>query len=231
MYDGVRQQLDEGVGAHGQRVEVVVGEAEMTEAYENEGERKEAQEVEVDGERIDIEGGHAERTEADQVQEERIKVEEAEVEETDAEKVEVEEAHAERTKADEVNEEGEGNRIEVQEGPVEAERIEAQKGAQEGEGDKLDGEGDRLDGEAYTIEVEDLEDIEVEVRDWSTSRDGDDGEMNSDDGLVDINVQCDVSESFTNLEVEVEPFSPGYESDMEEDEINDLSWFNDELEF
>ncbi|WVY91445.1 hypothetical protein V8G54_036959 [Vigna mungo] len=203
--DGVRQQLDEGVSAHGQR-------AEMTEANENEGERIEAQEGDVSGERIDVEGGYAERTEAYEVQVEEVEVEEAD--EVQVEEAEVEEANVERTKADEVHEEGEGKRIEVQEGPVEAERI---------EGNRLDGEGDRLDGEAYTIEVEDLEDIEVEVHDCSTSRDG-------DDGLVDINVQCDVRESCTDLEVEVEPFLPGSESNSEEDEINDSSWFNDEWE-
>ncbi|XP_047150358.1 uncharacterized protein LOC124822408, partial [Vigna umbellata] len=37
--------------------------------------------------------------------------------------------------------------------------------------------------------------------------------MHSEDGLVDINVQCD--------EVEVEPVLLGSESDMEEDDIND----------
>ncbi|WVZ16531.1 hypothetical protein V8G54_009513 [Vigna mungo] len=200
MDDGVRQQLDEGVGGHGQRVEVVFGEDQMTKAFENEGERTEA----LDGDRIDVE----------EVDAEEVMVEEAvevQVEEADAEEVVVEEA-------DEVHEAGEG------EGSVEAERIE--------EGPV---EGDRLDGEAYTIEVEDLEvedleDIEVEVRDWSTSRDGDDGEMNSDDGLVDINVQCDVPDNDTEMEVEVEPLLPGSESDSEEDEIDDSSWFNDECD-
>ncbi|KAG2376424.1 uncharacterized protein HKW66_Vig0154220 [Vigna angularis] len=206
----IEYNVDEGgheVAPQEERIQVEEGDAERTEAHE----------VEVEGERIEVEEGDAERTEADEVQEERIKVGEGDVEvertkvdevEVEGEKIEVEEGDAERTEVDEVHEE----RIEVEEGDVEAERIEGQ-----------DGEDDRLDGESYTIEVEDLEDIEVEVRDWSTSRDDDDGEMNSEDGLVDINVQCDVSESSANLEVEVEPLLLGSESDMEEDEINDSS--------
>ncbi|KOM45384.1 hypothetical protein LR48_Vigan06g069000 [Vigna angularis] len=212
----IEYNVDEGgheVAPQEERIQVEEGDAERTEAHE----------VEVEGERIEVEEGDAERTEADEVQEERIKVGEGDVEvertkvdevEVEGEKIEVEEGDAERTEVDEVHEE----RIEVEEGDVEAERIEGQ-----------DGEDDRLDGESYTIEVEDLEDIEVEVRDWSTSRDDDDGEMNSEDGLVDINVQCDVSESSANLEVEVEPLLLGSESDMEEDEINDSSWFNGDV--
>ncbi|KOM34359.1 hypothetical protein LR48_Vigan02g050900 [Vigna angularis] len=190
----------EGVRADGERIEVVVGQGEMTEADKVEGERIEV--VEVDGE--------AERTEADEdeVKGERIEAERTEAyeDEVQGEKIEVEECHveAERIEADEDEVQ------EVEECHVEAERIEAQ------------------DGEAYTIEVEDLEDIEVEVCDWSTSRDGDDGEMNSKDGLVNINVQCEFSESSGSMEVEVEPFLLGSESDMKEDEINDSSLFNDE---
>ncbi|WVZ22777.1 hypothetical protein V8G54_001321 [Vigna mungo] len=123
MDDGVRQQLDEGVGAHGQRVEVVVGEAEMREAYENEGERTKAQEVEVDSKRIDVERvdevqveeAEVEEADTEEAEVEEAEVEEADVEEADAKEAEVEEADAERTETDEVHEEGEGKRIEVDE--------------------------------------------------------------------------------------------------------------------
>ncbi|WVZ03858.1 hypothetical protein V8G54_024664 [Vigna mungo] len=67
MDDGVRQQLDEGVGGHGQRVEVVVGEDDMTEVVENKGEMIEAE----------VEGGHAERTKDLEVQVEEGDGEEA----------------------------------------------------------------------------------------------------------------------------------------------------------
>ncbi|KOM31825.1 hypothetical protein LR48_Vigan01g138100 [Vigna angularis] len=114
--DGVRQQLDEGVGVDGERIKVFVGQAEMTKANE------------VEGERIEVEEDDAERTTTDEVQEERIEVEEADVEaerieadevEVEGERIEVDEAdvEAERTKADEV--EVECERIEVQEGDVE----------------------------------------------------------------------------------------------------------------
>ncbi|XP_017432015.1 uncharacterized protein LOC108339391 [Vigna angularis] len=168
-----------------------------------EAESREADEVQVEAERIEVEEADGERTAADEVQED------------EGERTEVEEGDAERTAANEVHEE----MIQVEEADVEAERIEAQ-----------DGEGHSLDGQAYKIEVQDLEDIEVEVCDWSTSRDDDDGdgEMLSEDGLVDINVQCDVSDSSGNLEVEVEFVLFGSELDMEEDDINDSIWFNDE---
>ncbi|KAG2384695.1 uncharacterized protein HKW66_Vig0117870 [Vigna angularis] len=250
--DGLRKQLDEGVDGDGERIKAHdVGQAEMTQAAEDEGERIEvdegdvertkeneerieveeadvegertkADQVEFEGERIEIVEADGERTTTDEVQEERIEGQKADVEakrrevdevEVEVGKIEVEEADGERTTADEVQED-EGERIEVEEGDaertttdemheeiieveeadIEAERIEAH-----------DGEGHRLDGEGYRIEVQDLEDIEVVVCDWSTSRDDDDGQMNSEDGLVDINVQCDVSHSSSNLEVEVEP--------------------------
>ncbi|WVZ03656.1 hypothetical protein V8G54_024462 [Vigna mungo] len=55
--------------------------------------------------------------------------------------------------------------------------------------------------------------------------------MDNEDGLVDIDVQFDESESCSDLEVEVEPFPPGSDCDMDEQEIDDSSWFNDEWQF
>ncbi|KOM57276.1 hypothetical protein LR48_Vigan11g030800 [Vigna angularis] len=124
------------------------------------------------------------------------------------------------------------SKIEVDEGHVEAERIQVEIG--DGEAKRIeahDGEGDRLevqDGEGDRLKVEDLEDIKVEVCAWSTSNDDDYGEVNSKDVLVNINVQCDFSESSSNMMVEVESVLLGFESDMEEDEISDASLFNDE---
>ncbi|KOM41210.1 hypothetical protein LR48_Vigan04g140800 [Vigna angularis] len=137
--------------------------------------------VRPDGERIEVVVVQGEMTEADKVEGDRIEVvevdgeaerKEADEDEVEGERIKVEECHAETERTEANEDEVQGERIEVEECHAEAERIEAQ------------------DGEAYTIEVEDLEDIEVEVRDWSTSRDGDgdDGEMNSEDGLVNINV-------------------------------------------
>ncbi|WVZ17203.1 hypothetical protein V8G54_010185 [Vigna mungo] len=197
----VNEKAD-GVEVEAERIEVDEADVERTEPYP----------VEVQAERIEVDEADVERTEPDQVevQAERIEVDEADVERTEpdqvkvkAERIEVDEADVERTEPDQVE--------------VQAERT--------------DGERDRLDGEAYRIEVYDLDDVEVEVCDWSTSRDGDDGEMDSEDGLVDINVQCDVSENSSNEEVEVEPLVLGSESDMEENEINDSSWFNDEWKY
>ncbi|KAG2376433.1 uncharacterized protein HKW66_Vig0154130 [Vigna angularis] len=90
----------------------------------------------------------------------------------------------------------------------------------------VEGETMELD-EAHDerIEVEELEDIEVEVREWSTSDDN--GEVNSMDGLVDINIQCDFRESdnYGNMEVDGSALP---ESDLEEDDISDTSLFNEE---
>ncbi|KOM40529.1 hypothetical protein LR48_Vigan04g072700 [Vigna angularis] len=74
--DGVTQQLDEGVGVDGERVEVVVGQAEIIEAYDVEGDRKEVDE------------GDGERTKADQVEVERIQVDEGDGDKTEADEVE-----------------------------------------------------------------------------------------------------------------------------------------------
>ncbi|WVZ06347.1 hypothetical protein V8G54_019693 [Vigna mungo] len=191
-----------GVGFDGERIKVVVGQAEIIEADDVDGDRKEIDEGdgertkanqvedktdEVEGERIQVDEGHgeAERTEADEIEGLRIEVDESHGE-------------AERTEADEV----ECERIQVEIGDGEAERTEAHNG----EGDKLEVQD--------VEEVEDLEDIEVQVYEWSTSHDDDYGEVNSKDGLVNINVQCDFreSESSGNMEVEL---------DMEEDEISD----------
>ncbi|WVZ03389.1 hypothetical protein V8G54_024195 [Vigna mungo] len=112
------------------------------------------EEVDVEAERIEVDEGDVERTEADEVelQAERIEVDEGHVERTEpnevevqGERIKVDEGHVERTKPDEV--EVQAERIEVHEADVErteadAERIEAH-----------DGEGD------------DLDDVEVEVRD------------------------------------------------------------------
>ncbi|KOM41111.1 hypothetical protein LR48_Vigan04g130900 [Vigna angularis] len=176
--DGLRQQLDEGVGGDGERIEAHdVGQAEMTQVAEDEGERIEVdegdvertkacvvqeerievEETDVEGERTEIEEADGERTATDEVQEERIEGQQADVEaerteadevEVEVERIEVEDGDAERTAPDEVHEE----MIEVEEADVEAERIKAQ-----------DGEGHKLDGEAYRIEVQDLKDIEVHV--------------------------------------------------------------------
>ncbi|WVZ01813.1 hypothetical protein V8G54_022619 [Vigna mungo] len=70
-----------------------------------------------------------------------------------------------------------------------------------------DGQGDTLDDEPYRVEVGDLDYVQ----------ESNDGEMDSKDG-----------ESCSDLEVEVKPFLPGSDSDMEEDQINDSNWFNDE---
>ncbi|XP_014511812.1 uncharacterized protein LOC106770522 [Vigna radiata var. radiata] len=166
----------------------------------------------------EVEGGDAERTKDLDVQ-----GKEPEVEERNGEEVVVEEALDEEVVVEEVVVE----EVMVQEVVVEeASEVHVEEVVVE----EVHEEGDRLNGEAYRIEVEDLDvedldDIEVEVRD------GDDGEMNNDDGLVNINVQCDLPDNETDMEVEVEPFLPESESDSEEDEIDDSSWFNDEWEF
>ncbi|KOM58089.1 hypothetical protein LR48_Vigan11g112300 [Vigna angularis] len=192
---GVTQQLNEGVGADGERIKVDVGQAEIIEAYD------------VKSERIEVHEDHDEMTETNEVEGERI---------------EVDEGDGERTKVDDV--EGpdvEGERIQVDEGHGEAER----RQAHDGEAERLevqDVEGERIqlhDVEVDRIEVQDLEDIKVQVCELSTSDDDDDdddddGEVNSMDGLVNINVQCDFrqSESSGNMEVEVEFVLVGTES-------------------
>ncbi|WVZ08557.1 hypothetical protein V8G54_021903 [Vigna mungo] len=251
---------DGGVRADGERIEVVVeqaeevdGEAERTVAYELQQERIEVERTttyELQQEKIEAEeiDGEAERTTTYEVQQQRIEAEEVDAEqvhvqdgvEVEAEMIEVDEndvqgqrqlnIEVDRAEAAEV--ELEVHSIEVDRAETaEAHSIEVDKAEAvevEVQSDRIearDGEGDTLDGEPYRIEVGDLDD--VQVRDWSSTQESDDGEMDNEDGLVDIYVQCDVSESCSDLEVEVEPFLPGSDSDMEEDEINDSSWFND----
>lgn len=60
--DGVIQQQDEGVGADGERIKVVVGQDKIIEADDVEGDRKE------------IDEGDGERTKADEVECERIQL-------------------------------------------------------------------------------------------------------------------------------------------------------------
>ncbi|WVZ13156.1 hypothetical protein V8G54_017686 [Vigna mungo] len=143
----------------------------------------------------EVEGGDAERTEDLKVQGKELEVEEGDGEEVVVEEVVVEEVVVEEDVVEETSE------VEVDEVVVE----------------EVQEEGDRLHGKAYRIEVEDLNDIEVKVRDGN-------------DGLIDINVQCDLPENETEVEVEVEPLLHESESDSEEDEIDDSSWFNDEWE-
>ncbi|WVY97398.1 hypothetical protein V8G54_029549 [Vigna mungo] len=197
---------DGGVPADGERIEVVVGQAEevdgeaVVSAYELQEERIKAEEVVSEAGEVDA----MQRTEAAEVE---LQTPSIEVDRVEAAEVEVQ--------ADSI----EVVRAEAGEVEVEVDRIQAQ-----------DGEGDTLHGQPYRIEVGDLDD--VQVGDWSSTQESDDaekdGEMGNEDGLVDIDVQCDVSESCSDLEVEVEPFLPGSDSDMDKDEINDSSWFNDE---
>ncbi|KAG2399301.1 uncharacterized protein HKW66_Vig0082170 [Vigna angularis] len=122
--------------------------------------------------------------------------EKIEANDVEGERIKVDEGHGERREADDVV----GERIEVDDNHGEAKRREAH----DGEGERLevdDVEGDRLevddvevdkielnDGEANKIEVVELEDIKVQVCEWSTSDDDDNCEVNSMDGLVNINV-------------------------------------------
>ncbi|WVZ24518.1 hypothetical protein V8G54_003062, partial [Vigna mungo] len=112
-------------------------------------------------------------------------------------------------------EEVDGQRIEVVVG--EAEEVDGERIEVEGDSTEVDrAEAGEVEVEADTIQVD-----RPEAADRIQAQD-------NEDGLVDIVVQCDVSESCSDLEVEVEPFLPGSDSDMDEDEINDCSWFNDE---
>ncbi|XP_022635666.1 uncharacterized protein LOC106758433 [Vigna radiata var. radiata] len=81
--------------------------------------------------------------------------------------------------------------------------------------------------EAERIQPQDGQMDDVEVGDWSSTHESD-GEMDKEDGLVDVDIECDISESCSDLDVEVEPFLPESDSDKDGDEINDSSWFNDE---
>ncbi|WVZ23366.1 hypothetical protein V8G54_001910 [Vigna mungo] len=241
--DGVRQELDEGaeevdgeaaVSAYGlqqERIEAEEenGETERTTTYEVQQQRIQAEEVD----------GEVERTTTYEVQQQRIKAEEVDAMqihvqdgvEVEAEMIEVDENDVQRTEAAEVELEAhsiEVDRAEAAEVEVEAHSIEvdrAEAAEVEVEVDSIDvdraeaaevedGEGDTLHGEPYRIEVGDLDDVQE-------SDDAEkDGEMDNEDELVDIDVQCDVSESCSDLEVEVEPFLPGSDSDMDDDEIN-----------
>ncbi|KOM45374.1 hypothetical protein LR48_Vigan06g068000 [Vigna angularis] len=150
----------------------------------------------------------------------------------EGDRIEVDVGEGERIKVDV----GEVDRIEDDEGDVEGDIVEVDEGHDveviEGAHDErtklndVEGETMELD-EAHDerIEVEELEDIEVEVREWSTSDDN--GEVNSMDGLVDINIQCDFRESdnYGNMEVDGSALP---ESDLEEDDISDTSLFNEE---
>ncbi|WVZ17179.1 hypothetical protein V8G54_010161 [Vigna mungo] len=146
--------------------------------------------------------------------------------------------------AEEVDGEQNGNDVqrteaaEVQLDRAEADRIEVDRA--EGDGIEVDGdevqanisEVDRAEAGEVEVEVEveaekDGQMDDVQVGDWSSTEESN-GEMDNEDGLVDIDVQCDVSESFSDLEVEVEPFQPGCDFDMDEEDIDDSSWFNDD---
>ncbi|WVZ25187.1 hypothetical protein V8G54_003731 [Vigna mungo] len=81
--------------------------------------------------------------------------------------------------------------------------------------------------EAERIQSQDGHMDDVEVGDWSSTHESD-GEMDKEDELVDVDIECDISESCSDLEVDVQPFLPESDSDKDGDEINDCSWFNDE---
>ncbi|KOM57400.1 hypothetical protein LR48_Vigan11g043300 [Vigna angularis] len=117
-------------------------------------------------------------------------------------------------------------------------------GDDDGEADRIevhDGEGDG--GITQELgDLRDLDDIQVEVHKWSTSDDDDNGEVNSMEDLVNINVECDLRESgrSCNMEVEVESVSLEMERsdwsviselDLDDDDISDSNLFNDEWEF
>ncbi|WVZ09778.1 hypothetical protein V8G54_014308 [Vigna mungo] len=139
--------------------------------------------------------------------------------------------------AEEVDGEQNGNDVqrteeaEVQLDRAEADRIEVDRA--EGDGDEVQAntsEVDRAEAGEVEVEVEAEKDgqmDDVEVGDWSSTEESN-CEMDNEDGLVDIDVQCDASQSFSDLEVGVEPFLPGCDSDMDEEDIDDSSWFNDD---
>ncbi|WVZ10985.1 hypothetical protein V8G54_015515 [Vigna mungo] len=143
---------------------------------------------------------------------------------------------------------GEGERREVDDG--EGERTEVHDG--EDERTKVD------DGEGGITQelgdLGDLEDMEVEVReyerttyvedkgvvgDWSTLDDDDNREVNNMEGLANINVECDFKEGdcsgnmhvqveFVSLDNERLDLSDISQSDLDDDDISDSSLFNDE---
>ncbi|KOM37693.1 hypothetical protein LR48_Vigan03g107500 [Vigna angularis] len=240
----------DGVDGHGERIEVDVGEGDKIEVDVGEGQRIEVDAGEVDiiqddvgederiqvhvgevdkmevhvgeGDRIQIDVGEGERIEVDEghdVEGKRIEDDESHDDRTQAndveETIEVHETHHQSTEANDVEEtivvdEAHDERTEVND--LESETMEVDEAHDE-----------RIvvnDGEGNRTEVEELEDIEVEVREWSTSDDN--GEVNSMDGLVDINIQCDLRESDNYGNVEVAG-SGLPESDLEEDDISDTT--------
>ncbi|XP_047162143.1 uncharacterized protein LOC124832066 [Vigna umbellata] len=214
---GVTSQFGEatydGVDGHGERIEVDVGEDDV-----GEGERIQVHVGEVDrmevhvgeGDRIQIDVGEGDRIQIDVGEGERIEVDEGH--DVEGKRIEDDESHDDKTQANDVEE-----TIEVHETHHQMEVDEAH-----------DERTVVNDGEGNRTEVEELEDIEVEVREWSTSDDN--GEVNSMDGLVDINIQCDLRESDNYGNVEVSG-SGLPKSDLEEDDISDTSLFNDEWEY
>ncbi|WVZ21087.1 hypothetical protein V8G54_008409 [Vigna mungo] len=199
---GKGEELDEGVPAEGERIEVVVGQAEEVVGEDVVGEgidvlvQETIEAEEIVGEAKEVHGEENEndvqRTEAAEVE---LQTPSIEVDREEADGIEFDMAEL--------------YGIEVQANTSEVDRAEA--GEVEVEAEK-DGEMD-----------------DVEVGDWSSTKESD-GEMDNEDGLVDIDVigQYDVSESCSDLEVEVEPFLPGSDSDMDEHDIDDSNWFNDD---
>ncbi|WVZ07317.1 hypothetical protein V8G54_020663 [Vigna mungo] len=201
---GEGEELDEGVPADGERIEVVVGQAEEVHGEDAVSvdvllqERIEVEEIV--GEAEEVHGEVAVSTDVHGEEVDGIEVDENDVQRTEAAEVELQTPSIEVDRA-------EADGIEVQANTSEVDRAEA--GEVEVEAEK-DGEMD-----------------DVQVGDWSSTQESD-GEMDNEDGLVDIDVQCHVSESCSDLEVEVEPFLPGSDSDMDELDIDDSSWFNDD---
>ncbi|WVY90022.1 hypothetical protein V8G54_035536 [Vigna mungo] len=199
---------------HGEAEEVngeaeeVIGEAEevvgveVDRAKEVVGEAEEVVGVEVDraeevvGEAEEVLGVEVDR--AEEVVGEAEEVLGIEVDENDVQRTEAAEVELQtpRIKVDSAEEDG----IEVQADIIDVDR--AESGEVEVEAEK-DGEMD-----------------DVEVGNWSSTQESD-GEMDNEDGLVDIDVQFDESESCSDLEVKVEPFPPGSDCDMDEQEIDD----------
>ncbi|WVZ06604.1 hypothetical protein V8G54_019950 [Vigna mungo] len=184
--------------------------------------------VPADGERIkDVVGQTGEVdgeavVSPDGLQQERIEAEEVVGEAEEVAGIQVDEDDVQRTEAAEV---------ELQTPSIEVNRAEEVYGIQVDRAEEVHG----IEVQADSVEVDRVEACEVEVEaDRIQPQDGEmddvqkEGEMDKEDGLVDIDIECDVRESCSDLEVEVEPFLPESDSDMDEDGINDCSWFNDE---
>ncbi|WVY96122.1 hypothetical protein V8G54_028273 [Vigna mungo] len=228
------EQLDEGVGGdvdEGDKIEVDVVEGDGIEVDVAEGDEIEGDVGE--GEGIQHDEAHDEETIQVHVEGERKQHDEADGEErievhVDGEGIEHVQGHAEETIEAYVQSDGKQD-----DDSHDQERIEVD----------VDGEGiEHVEVHAEETIQADVEAKRTEVNEWSSSDDDIcevnvmDGEVNSVDGLVNINIQSDFRErdSCGNMEVDCIVLSESdveeHESDLEEHDISDSSLFNDEWE-